>query len=466
MKSNRSKKSAVLLVAFFWLPLSAISVSAGTESNWAQQLVGPVQETTVHHNETVDFGRYNFVTGPESKGAIGKVASLEGKKSTILYAAPKKTPFELFSTYKTFFQEKGYEVLFACEGKACGEKFRSAWYDLNPFDNNPGWDNSAPITNGSWESQAYIAARKKSSTGDTYVSVFTNSGWWNHPAYRVDVAQAAALGTKVVPASRIDEELRSEGRMAFYGITFDSGRHEIKPESGATMAELAAFLRKARGESFFVVGHTDGEGNFADNMKLSQDRARSVAAALAGKYGVPAGMLAAHGVGPLSPVAVNSTAEGRALNRRVEIVKALSASGSSAPAPAVSPTPGMPQAVEPSLPSGGMSTGPQAKPQTPAQIQAQAQAAQAQVMQVQAQAQAAAAAAAPAKTAPPPDPNAGLVPVPDVMGKLFLTGKTILLQQGFQVQQAGKSVGFIRGQAPSGNTRVKKGAAVTLTVGP
>jgi len=80
MRSNGTGRRTALLVVFFWLPPSAIPASAGTESNWAQQLVGPLETTTVHHNETVDFGRYNFVTGPESKGAIGKAASMEGKK--------------------------------------------------------------------------------------------------------------------------------------------------------------------------------------------------------------------------------------------------------------------------------------------------------------------------------------------------------------------------------------------------
>jgi hypothetical protein len=70
----------------------------------------------------------------------------------------------------------------------------------------------------------------------------------------------------------------------------------------------------------YVVGHTDNAGTFSYNMKLSRDRAASVAKTLAGEYGIAAPRLQASGVGPLAPVASNRAEEGRAKNRRVELV--------------------------------------------------------------------------------------------------------------------------------------------------
>jgi len=69
-----------------------------------------------------------------------------------------------------------------------------------------------------------------------------------------------------------------------------------------------------------VVGHTDDVGSFDYNLKLSKDRAMAVVSQLAGKYHIPASRLLPHGNGPTSPVASNTTDEGRAKNRRVELV--------------------------------------------------------------------------------------------------------------------------------------------------
>ncbi|OGW39683.1 MAG: hypothetical protein A2Y97_13755 [Nitrospirae bacterium RBG_13_39_12] len=106
-----------------------------------------------------------------------------------------------------------------------------------------------------------------------------------------------------------------------YGIYFDTGQSVIKPESEAAMSEIAKLLKKEAGMKVNVVGHTDNVGGIDSNMKLSQARADAVVQALVGKYGIGANRLKAYGVGPLAPVASNDTEEGKAKNRRVELVK-------------------------------------------------------------------------------------------------------------------------------------------------
>jgi outer membrane protein OmpA-like peptidoglycan-associated protein len=440
--------------------------SAAEELNWAQQLVGPVEGSEARHNETFEFGRYNFAAGPEEKGTVSKVTQIEGERSAILYSAAGKSTFQIISVYKKFFKEKGYETLFSCEGKACGEKFRGAWYDLNPFENDYGWNNSAPIKNGSWESQFYLAAVKKGAAGDTYVSVYTNSGWWNFPAYRVDVARPAPLGTGIVPAAKIAEAMAADGRLAFYGINFDTDSSFIKTESGPVLAEIAAFLKSAPADTFYVTGHTDDEGDLQSNMSLSLARAQAVVNSLS-DLGAGKAMLSAHGAGPLSPVATNFTPEGRALNRRVEIVKTMKGRRDSAAA----------QAAQARENAGTAAAAAQAAAQTAAQTaaqasaqaaaQAQLQAAQGQAAQVQAAAQASAQAAAAsisaAKASPRPEEN--LIPVPKVTGMLLTPGMNILASQGFKINRLGQTMGIIQKQDPAPNTRVKPGSIVTITVG-
>jgi outer membrane protein OmpA-like peptidoglycan-associated protein len=70
----------------------------------------------------------------------------------------------------------------------------------------------------------------------------------------------------------------------------------------------------------YVVGHTDNVGQFAANVKLSQDRAASVVNALVGKHGIAAARLIPYGDGPTAPMAANNNDAGRAKNRRVELV--------------------------------------------------------------------------------------------------------------------------------------------------
>ncbi len=114
------------------------------------------------------------------------------------------------------------------------------------------------------------------------------------------------------------DTLAKRGRAVLYGIRFDSGSDVPRPESDATLGEVAAFLKKEPSVRLLVEGHTDATNTDAYNLDLSQRRAKAVVAALV-KRGVDGGRLKAEGFGRTKPVADNATAAGRALNRRVEV---------------------------------------------------------------------------------------------------------------------------------------------------
>lgn len=122
-------------------------------------------------------------------------------------------------------------------------------------------------------------------------------------------------------AAALSSGLAGAGHVAVYGILFDTGSAVVKPESRPALVEIAKLLAQTPSLKLEVVGHTDMTGGLDANMKLSQARAESVVKALAGEHGVAAGRLRAFGVGPLAPVATNDSDEGRAKNRRVELVK-------------------------------------------------------------------------------------------------------------------------------------------------
>jgi outer membrane protein OmpA-like peptidoglycan-associated protein len=125
----------------------------------------------------------------------------------------------------------------------------------------------------------------------------------------------------VADADALAQEISLAGKAAVYGIYFDTNKAEVKPESEPALAEVEKLLERNPNMKVFVVGHTDSVGEFDHNMGLSRRRAEAVVEVLVSKHGLDRGRLAAHGVGPLVPAASNRTDEGRAMNRRVELVE-------------------------------------------------------------------------------------------------------------------------------------------------
>ncbi len=135
------------------------------------------------------------------------------------------------------------------------------------------------------------------------------------------VEKTAMTQSIVADAAAFSNGIRAEGHAAVYGITFDTDKADIKPESAQALGEIAKMLKADASLKVAVVGHTDATGAVPHNLKLSQDRAQAVMQALIRDHGIDAGRLQAFGCGPFAPVATNDTDDGRARNRRVELVK-------------------------------------------------------------------------------------------------------------------------------------------------
>jgi outer membrane protein OmpA-like peptidoglycan-associated protein len=116
------------------------------------------------------------------------------------------------------------------------------------------------------------------------------------------------------------DRMMASGRFITYGITFDVGKPDIKPESMGEMSRIATLMKENPDLKFSVEGHTDSTGSADTNLKLSAARSKAVVDKLVG-MGIVAGRLTSVGKGQSSPIADNATDEGRAKNRRVEFVK-------------------------------------------------------------------------------------------------------------------------------------------------
>ncbi|OHB33154.1 MAG: hypothetical protein A2X84_00780 [Desulfuromonadaceae bacterium GWC2_58_13] len=140
--------------------------------------------------------------------------------------------------------------------------------------------------------------------------------------YRLTIIEKEGMKQEVVASAEVmGNDINATGHVSIYGIYFDTGKSEIKPESAAAISEIAKLFGNDAELKVYVVGHTDNVGSFDSNMKLSKDRADAVAKTLAGKHGIASERLKSHGVSSLAPIASNDTEDGKAKNRRVELVK-------------------------------------------------------------------------------------------------------------------------------------------------
>jgi OOP family OmpA-OmpF porin len=140
--------------------------------------------------------------------------------------------------------------------------------------------------------------------------------------YKQTIVEKEIMKQEVVAnAEAMGNDINTTGHVSIYGIYFDTGKSEIKPESDAAISEIAKLLQNNGALKLYVVGHTDNVGSFDSNMNLSKDRADAVTKVLIAKHGIAESRLKSYGVASLSPVASNDTEDGKAKNRRVELVK-------------------------------------------------------------------------------------------------------------------------------------------------
>jgi OmpA-OmpF porin, OOP family len=154
--------------------------------------------------------------------------------------------------------------------------------------------------------------------GKTWLSVqISASGDYRE----VFVTETALTQDVVATAAALATGLTAAGHVVVNGILFDTGKADLKPESAAALQEISKLLSGDPKLKVYVVGHTDNVGSLAANIDLAKRRAAAVVLSLTTQYAVPAARLQSFGNGPYAPVASNDSEDGRALNRRVELVK-------------------------------------------------------------------------------------------------------------------------------------------------
>ncbi len=172
----------------------------------------------------------------------------------------------------------------------------------------------------------YFFARLPDPEGDIVVSVNTVLRKAK-PNFVLQIVEEKPMETgKVevkIDAGAMTNDINEKGSVRIYGIYFDTDESTIKDESESTLDEIANLLEQNPELKLGVVGHTDATGDIDYNMDLSQQRAASVVDFLTSEHGVSEDRLTPRGLGPWAPVASNEDEDGRAQNRRVELVKII-----------------------------------------------------------------------------------------------------------------------------------------------
>jgi len=239
----------------------------------------------VYDAQDVEFDSYNFFNGKNCN-------TIEGKKFKREYAlkedAVKSSVIQIMRNYANAVKSKGGTIIYegAPQDAECA--------DFNGIN--------------------MIVGKIIKDGEELWLEVATLGG----DDYHLTVMLKEMMKQDVVASDMLDA-LNRDGHIALY-INFDTGKSIIKDESKPIVQQIVGMLKSNPELKLSVEGHTDNVGNPASNKILSEERAKSVVAAITGQ-GIAVERLSYSGFGQDKPIADNNTEEGRARNRRVELVK-------------------------------------------------------------------------------------------------------------------------------------------------
>lgn len=329
-----------------WLPLPLLiacltaiaAIAADMPGSQDHPEIPRVADTVIVGYMRSDYDAGIFVTGMENREIQSE--TVEGERTRIMYLGPVGlSPLAILRNYQKALESLGRVTeIFSCRDNECYANFADAWVwsSVNQIPSSfPKSDYLYRYSKPLYRSQSYWYGTAQSDDSLYHVSVFTSirtdGGFGEHlpligegqTLTHLEILKVADFepSLTVVTADEIATEIGRSGHIALYGIHFDSNSDELRADSKPALTEIAGAMQTNPLLSLYVVGHTDNEGGLEYNQALSNRRAMSVVETLGAEHGIKAERLIPIGIGPVAPIASNDTEEGRALNRRVELVK-------------------------------------------------------------------------------------------------------------------------------------------------
>jgi OmpA-OmpF porin, OOP family len=354
-----SSFSTIGVLAFLSLCTSNVGADAtepSTDLSGASDPIGIAryQGSKIIAFESKAYDEYVFATGPlvastdsDARDAMNNQVfefkskqTLEGARTRLIYLLPAgRSPLEALRGYEQTLTSMGAVKRFECAAQTCGGNAergsnggggqQSVAMKLWPMTrvgiedfSNRACAQGIGISDQRFASfeipgKAFVQVHAFLGKDDLYCKLMND-----RVLAIVDVLEVKAREQNMVTlsASELNTAITTTGRVAIYGILFDTGSSVIKPESRASLEQIAVLLQQNPSLKLHVVGHTDNQGTLEGNFTLSKSRAAAVAASLSTQFGIAAARLNANGVSSLAPVAANIVDAGRAKNRRVELV--------------------------------------------------------------------------------------------------------------------------------------------------
>jgi OmpA-OmpF porin, OOP family len=300
---------AIIALSFF-APTAAFAQTRDVVGSKDFAGIGRFAGSVISGYQVKNFDVARMQAASFKDGKPSDTPRLEGRITRIAYrTGPGPSIVEISRNFETQLRKAGFELLLNCDTDACGGIPFTEAIEALPIPQM--WVDGF--------NYHYYAARKTEGGRETYASVLVSEN--NRDIYaQLIVAELGAIENKMVDAATMEKGLRDTGRIALYGIYFDTDKAVIRPESRPTLEQIAKLLASQVALSVFIVGHTDSQGPYTYNLDLSRRRAEAIADELVKTYRIGAPRLRTAGVAHLAPVGSNANEAGRALNRRVELV--------------------------------------------------------------------------------------------------------------------------------------------------
>jgi OOP family OmpA-OmpF porin len=243
---------------------------------------------------------------------------LEGRVTQIRYQGPEgRSSLEVYRNFETALSAKGFKTLYECADAKCLTGTLVDNYllgqQVDPTNGNSGAHS---------DHVRYMLAKTDGDQGATYAAILVSEAGPLITTFVQVVDTKPMEGKKIAVKSSEDMSaaIKAKGSVDIYGILFDFDKDNLKPESKETLDQIALLMKGDGKLKLEIVGHTDSRGRKNYNLDLSKRRAANVVAALVSDYRIAADRLTASGAGDTKPVDTNDSDEGRAKNRRVELV--------------------------------------------------------------------------------------------------------------------------------------------------
>lgn len=273
------------------------------------------------------FDRYALPVGTFT-GTNRPVSEIEGRviRAAFRLEDPAATTASVIEGYHARLAALGFVPIFDCATEACGGlDFRFGAELISPPAMLLDAADFAQIsargeggaTRGAFAS--VLASRAMGAVHVQTVLVLPASSGITVGAAPDPIPEPSTAPSPTNPAAGLVEQLRAAGHVRLDGLVFEPGGAALSDGSAAVLDGIAAQLGADAAVSVVIVGHSDNQGPLDANIALSRKRAETVRDALVAR-GIDAGRLDAQGIGYLAPVASNASDDGRARNRRVELV--------------------------------------------------------------------------------------------------------------------------------------------------